>query len=155
MQKFSISWRAPEYEYQHKGLNWYWVTIIVTIILLGISIWQKNFLFALFIVVAEVVLIFTANRIPPVWEFEISEQGVRIGEKKNYAYSHIEGFDIHPDTDEFNKLVLKLRARLRPYLIIRIPDTDSEEIEKRLEQILVRDSYEEPLSDVLSKILKL
>ena len=48
-----IIWQAPEFRYRHKDESWYWLTIMATAVLFLISLWQKNFLFAIFAVIAN------------------------------------------------------------------------------------------------------
>ena len=47
-----IVWQIPEYEYRSKDVSWYWISLIAAIVLFAFAIWQKNFLFAIFVVIA-------------------------------------------------------------------------------------------------------
>src|SRR3989338_4827234 len=142
MDKENIAWTAPEYDYEHREPAWYLVSILVAAVLLILALWQKNFLFAAFVLLAEMAIILGAKQLPPVWDFEISGGGVKIGEKKFFGYADIEGFDIHPDTEDYHHLVLRVRSRFSPDVKIRMPVSESEKIETRLAKTLQRQSYE-------------
>jgi len=47
-----VSWRAAEYEHEEKSGGWYIIVGLVTLILIALAIWQKNFFFGIFILLA-------------------------------------------------------------------------------------------------------
>src|SRR3990167_8463140 len=61
MADFELSWEAPEFEFREKTVSWYWVTIIGAVLILALAVWQRNFLFGVFILMAE-ALIFEFNK---------------------------------------------------------------------------------------------
>ena len=73
-----IEWEAPEFEYHEKDPLWYWGSMIIAVIILGIAIWQKNFLFATFIVVAEILLMTIGGKQPRLIRFRIDDRGFEI-----------------------------------------------------------------------------
>ncbi len=154
-----ISWQAPEFEYYRKDVSWYWLSLIVSIILLALSIWQKNFLFAVFVVIAWIVIVYSANRLPNVWNFKIDEKGIEISlprtkdNQKIYPYSEIEGFDIHPASDQYKELVLKVKSKSSPYLKINFPAADQEKITEFLQKYIPKEEYNESLADSFSKLI--
>ncbi|MEE8131477.1 MAG: AzlD domain-containing protein [Candidatus Paceibacterota bacterium] len=154
-----ISWRAPEFEYHHKDASWYWLSIIAAIILVALALWQKNFLFVIFVVIAEMVVISLVGRFPPIWEFKISEKGVEIGrpnkkEKKFYPYRELESFDIHPAGEEYKELVLKSQSRLKPFFKINIHSKDEEKIKKFFLKFLPQKEIHSSAVDSVSKLIR-
>jgi hypothetical protein len=157
----SVEWQAPEFEYYRKDVSWYWLSLIVGIILLALSIWQKNFLFAVFVIIAWLVIVYSARRFPTIWNFKISEKGIEIslpnkdlGSAKFYPYSEIEGFDIHPASDECKELVLKVKSRFSPYLKINILANDEEKIKNFLLKYISKEEYSGSLADSFSKLIR-
>ncbi|MDP3892652.1 hypothetical protein, partial [Nocardioides sp.] len=71
MEQFNIEWRAPEFYYREKGVSWYWLSIIAAIVILSVSVWQKNFLFAVFVVIAEILMLVWAGRKPREISFSL------------------------------------------------------------------------------------
>lgn len=155
----AIEWQAPEYEYQPKDISWYWISLIIGIILIALAIWQKNLLFAIFIVIAWLVITSIANRFPTVWEFKINEKGINIALSKEesgakfYPYAEIEGFDIHSGGEDYQELVLKIKSKFSPYLKINIHSADEEKIRDFLLKILPEEEYNPSLADSFSKLI--
>ena len=92
MASFTITWQAPEFQYREKGVSWYWLSIIVVAAIIAFAIWQRNFLFGVFMVIAEILLIVWANAVPKVFDFSLTENDLAIGEAKNYRISLFESF---------------------------------------------------------------
>ncbi len=154
-----ISWQAPEFEYQSKDVSWYWLSIIVAIIVAALAVWQKNFLFAIFVVVAELVIISFAGRFPVVWEFKIDEKGIKISkpnkeEGKFYPYEELLSFDIHSAGEEHKELVIKLKSKLKPLFKINIHSKDEEEIKEFLLEFLPREEIHTSVIDSVSKLIR-
>lgn len=155
-----IEWQTPEFEYAVKDVSWYWLSLMVAIVLFALAIWQGNFLFSIFIIIAWLVIVYLSRRFPTVWQFKIDENGVDIYLPKNrenekfYAYKEIEGFDIHPMSDEYKELVFKIKARFSPYLKINIRAADEEKIKNFLTKFLPQEEYQPSFIDSLSKLIK-
>ncbi len=165
-----LQWQAPEFEYYEKDVSWYWLSLMVGIILMALAIWQKNFLFVIFIIVAWLVVVGLARRSPSIWNFRIHENGIEIslpkekGAEKFYPFSEIKGFDIHDVSvgeisveekeNKYKKLMLKLESKFSPYLKINIPVNKEEEIENFLEKHLPKKEYEESLADSFSRLIR-
>jgi len=147
-----IIWTAPEFRYVHKDVEWYWMTLIVAGILVLIALWQKNLLFAMFIVIAEVMTIMWAKELPKNIEFKLDKKGIHIGKIKFYGYEELSGFHILENNDE-TELILKTREKLHPYLKIILENNEVPEIKELLKQHLPEIEYEESLSDTIAKII--
>ena len=150
-----IVWQAPEYNYRPKDVSWYWLSLIISIIIIAIALWQKNFLFAIFIVIAELVIIYFANQFPKIWEFKIDTSGLKIGGNKFYSFGEIQYFDIHAGEGEkeFKELILKFNSRLSPYLKILIYPEDEEKIRTHLLNFIEQEEISLSFSDSLEKFI--
>lgn len=154
-----ISWQAPEFEYRHKDISWYWLSVIAAIIVAALAVWQKNFLFAIFVIIAELVVVFSAGRFPTTWEFTINDQGIEIGRpdkkgKKFYPYKELESFDIHQADEERGELVLKSQSRFKPFIKISIHSQDEEKIKDFLLKFLPQEEISASAIDSVSKLIK-
>ncbi len=162
-----IIWQISEYEYNPKDISWNWLIFIVAIILFAFAVWQKNFLFAVFIIIAFLMINFISNRFPLIWQFKMTKKGIIIslptGERKKfYSFKNIESFDIHSiaydaegnDIGEYKELILKLRSKFSPYLKINIYPTDEEKIRKFLFDFIPHEEYEHSLVDFLARLIK-
>ncbi|MBU6500339.1 MAG: hypothetical protein KGJ89_00720 [Patescibacteria group bacterium] len=154
MAQFEIKWTAPEFPFREKGVSWYWISIIVAVIILGISIWQKNFLFGFFIVIAEILVLTWANREPQLVEFVINEKGLSIGENKFTAYTTMESFSVEANADkEWPDIFFQFHRRLRPILKIRVPHDRLTEIQKSLKAVLPQTEHETSFLDTLEELI--
>ena len=148
----SIEWQAPEFEYHAKTMRWYWFSILLAVLILAAAVWQKNFLFGVFIVVAEILIIVWANREPRNIEFVLTEQGIRIGGGKTEAYAEIESFSLAKSPGEWAIIVLNFKRRLRPVLRLLAPSELIDEIETKLRMALPEKDYQESFIESLEKI---
>ncbi len=102
-----INWQAAEYRYFKKGWDWYlWVSGIATILFI-FALWQKNFFFAIFIVIAAVMVISISQRRPRIIEFKIDNEGIYIGKDTAYKYDEIEWFAIRNRPESLNEIIIK------------------------------------------------
>ena len=156
MMEKEIKWSAPEYHHYEKDISWYWLVAILGIILTAIALWQKNFLFAVFVIIAALLAINWGRRKPEIVDFILSEKGLDIGGKKNYPYESLEGFAIIelPENSELNELVFKTRGRLNAWLKIIIANQRRDAIKEMLGQHVPEIEYQESLADHISKLLR-
>lgn len=149
-----ISWKAPEFIYEAKTVSWYWLSLIISIVLIAVSLWQKNFLFVVFVIIAELVLIYFSNQFPKIWDFKITDRGIFVGRNKIYKYEDIIGFDIHHATDEYKELVLHMKSKIAPYIKIFIDPEEEEKIEKKLLEFVQREEIQPSLVDTVERIMR-
>ncbi len=150
-----IEWQAPEFEYKEKDVSWYWIGLIIAILLLAFAVWQKNFLFAVFTVVAYLAVVYSAGQKPAVWKFTLNEKGVEIDPQKGksiasrfYKYEEITGFDIWE-----KELVLKTKKKISPYLKMNFPAEKEKEIKEFLIKHIPEEEYDISISDSFSKLV--
>jgi len=112
-------------------------------------------LFAFFIVIAWLVVVYSAGRNPTIWNFKLSEKGIEINLPNNdpvsakfYPFSEIEGFDIH------GELILKLKKRFSSYLKVNFPAEEEEKIKDFLQKYTTKEEYSESLADSFSKLIR-
>ena len=148
-----ITWEAPEFEHVEKSTTWYWGSMAVAIVLIAIALWQKNFLFAVFIVVAELVVFMFAGEKPKPWNFTIDERGVTIENHKTYKYTDITLYDIHEFSDEYHELVLQTRSKVHHYIKIFIPVDLDEEIDDLLSEKIRRGEIEVSFLEILERLI--
>ena len=163
-----ITWQAPEFQYQKKDVSWYWMSLIIGIILLALTVWQRNLLFAIFIIVAWLVVVYSASKTPTNWNFRLNEKGIQIylsakdeAARKFYDFKEMEGFDIHTNIvvganeapKKYGELILKIKKRFSPYLKINFPIADQEKITEFLQKYIPKEEYSESLADSFSKLI--
>lgn len=153
MPPFEIIWEAPEFQYREKEVSWYWISIIIAAAIVAFAIWQHNFLFGIFIVIAEVLLIAWGNEEPRIISFKLTDRELFIGEKKDYRLDLMENFSVNELSDEWAELVFSFRAKLKPPIMLIAPQSVAEEVRKNLKPLLREIPYEPSIIDSLEKII--
>lgn len=148
-----ITWKAPEFEHVEKSTTWYWGSMVVAIALIAIALWQKNFLFAVFVVVAELAVFMFAGEKPKLWDFTIDDRGVTIEKHKTYKYADITLYDIHEFSDEYHELVLQTKSKVHHYIKIFIPVDRDEEIEDLLNKKVRRGEIEVSFLEFVERLI--
>ncbi len=155
MTRFEIQWQSPEFEYREKGVSWYWLSIILAVVVLGLAIWQKNFLFGFFIVIAEILILVWGNREPRLVNFVLSEKGLAIDGGEPSPYEQITSFAIDtPEEGVFANLFISFRRKLKPSLHINIPKERLAEIQKALTPLLPQQDPEQSFLDTLEELIR-
>lgn len=154
MEELKIEWQAPEFEYREKGISWYWLSIIAAIVILSVSVWQKNFLFAVFVVMAEILMLVWAGRKPREISFSLDEKGLTISGNKFYPYSTIENFSVREGrSEEWYDVSLKLRHGFRHHLNIQTPAKSLAKIEGAISRYVEKTEPEDSFLDSLEKLI--
>ena len=148
-----IEWHGPAFKYTPKTPLWYWGTIILALILMALGFWQRNFFLVIFVIIAELMVLFWGNQEPDTVKFRIDEKGIAIGQNKLYNYADLEGFAIVKTEDEFDDLVIKRGSILNPYLKIALDKNHSLKAKTALNQKLMEEDYKESFLDWLGEWL--
>ncbi len=156
MTPFEMNWEAPEFEHRPKDISWYWLSIIIATIALGIAIWQKNFLFGFFIVIAEILLLVWGGREPRIIKFVLSDKGLTINGKKFYSLSDILNFSIEETGDDsWAIIILRFRRRFAALSRVIAPRAQVAEIKKHLAAAAVPETeHEESFIETLQKFFR-
>ena len=153
-----IRWVGPEFERHNKGPLWDTVVVIIAALLIVIALlWQRNFLFAVFIGIAAAAMIFWGRKEPPLVEFVVDGEGLAIGARALYRYGELSGFAVSPypvATGDFAEIVFHRKEALRGHLKIFIPVADVDRVREALAEFLPELEYEESFADHLSRIIK-
>src|SRR3989344_6499487 len=153
MHSNMIKWQAPEYHYYEKDINWYWLVIILAIIITAIALWQRNFLFAVFTVIASITLLVWGYRKPCIIDFELNDQGLKIDEQF-YSKDSFGNFYIIKQNSEWDKLLLKKKAKISSILSIPIPQNEFDKIKQYCLNFWTEAELKESMVDDIFNLLK-
>ncbi|MBI4087273.1 MAG: hypothetical protein HY434_00370 [Candidatus Liptonbacteria bacterium] len=148
-----MKWQAPEFDYRKKDVSWYWLSIIVAVIILGFAVWQRNFPFGFFIVVAEIMILVWANTEPPMIDFELNDKGLAVGEHAFHSYAELANFSVDEEgNEEWSHLFFQFH-RPKPKLKIKIPKhlvNDARQIfKKSLPEIKHESSFVDAIEEII------
>ena len=153
-KKKEISWRAAEYEYHKKGSGWYFSVIGIAAAIFIFALSQKNFFFAMFVVVAAIMVVSFGKRRPRVLDFKIDEEGIHVDKDTSYSYDNLEWFAIDSRSKSLSQIIIKKDSKISPLIKMR---ADSNVVEKAKnilkEKIEENEDYEESLIDSLAEFL--
>jgi len=152
-----IRWKAPEFRYYPKTASWYYWSIFITLLFLVFAVWQKNFLFGFFVVVAETLILSWGGKKPEELDFVLDEKGLTIGSQKSYSYTELQSFaetDMDPDGSPYVELVFNFKRRLRTTMLFLIPKEKYTEIKTALSEKLPKVEAELTILDALERIIR-
>ena len=152
-----LEWEAPEFGYIEKEPAWFLSAGLIAAVFLIFAIWQKNLLFAIFIIVATIVVFVWAKKEPEMLLFKLNESGLGIGDRKFYPWSNLEHFSLiksHVEQDKFAELMVRRDEKINPLLKIHIPPGRLDEIREFLHGHLKEEEYEESFMDAIERIAK-
>ena len=140
----AINWEAPEHPHTEKGADWFFAFTIIIIAIVVAAIMLGNSLFALLIGIAGITLAISAARRPAIIPFGVSVRGVRIGEEL-HPYTTIDSYYID-ETNTINpQMILKVKRRFMPLIVIPIPVDHIDDIEDLVREKLPEEHLEESL----------
>lgn len=152
-----IAWDAPEYHKPLRGKNWYIGAIVTAILLLLFSFFTGNFLFAVIIIVATLIIILHDGHEPVSVDINLTTEGVAVG-RKFYDYDELKNFAIvyKPNLGVKN-LYFEFKNALRPRLSLPLDNMNPLPIRKILLKYLPEDleRTDQPLSEALAKFFRL
>jgi hypothetical protein len=164
-----LRWQVPEYRRPDRNRRWYLIAAIFIIICLffcffALRSWQlvflgysSNFLFALILIIAAIVMILNENQPTIMVNCELGPEGVKIG-TKFYDYDEIKNFAVlYKPKQSIKNLYFEFKATLRPRLSIPLRHLDALTVRNFLVKYLDEDLERvvPPLSEQLTKLLKL
>jgi hypothetical protein len=154
MAKFQITWEAPEFEYREKEVSWYWISIIAAALIIAFSVWQKDFLFGFFIVIAEILFIVWGNKVPNTVTFILTDTEIDIGGYKTYFMKEFDGWSADTYDGEWADVAFYFRSRIHPPLAIMVPKEKVEEFRANMKTVLKEIEHQPTLIDSIEKFLR-
>ena len=154
MAKFEITWEAPEFGYREKDVSWYWISIIAAALIIAFSVWQKDFLFGFFIVIAEVLFIVWGNKVPKTIAFTLTDTELEIGGYKTYSMKEFESWSADTDDAEWGDVMFYFRSHLRPALSLIVPSAKITELRANMKVVLKEIEHQPTLIDSIEKFLR-
>lgn len=149
-------WFIPEYTQHERGQLWYVVLGIISALFIIYAIWTANFLFAIIVLLAIIILLVRHANQPMSLVVSIHEDGLVVGESF-FPYQDLKSFWIIFEPPHVKTLYFDFQNHWRPRLPVPLQDENPLAIREILLQYLGEDLSREgePTSDALSRILKL
>lgn len=148
-----IKWHAPEHEYHEKGPEWFWVLGIITLAMILAAVILKNFLFAILVVLSGFCVALYGARRPRMAEFELTPRGIMAWDKL-HDYDSISHFWIEYDPPHKKELILELKKKMSPHMVIMLGDADPEIVREYLIRYLREKKITESFAASMARLLK-
>jgi len=152
-----MHWSAPEFHFQEKTAMWRTGSVILAVFLLLMALWQRNIMFGIFIILAESIVLLNANQKPRNITYEVTEEGIAIGEKEFYRHEEFLGFSIFNDPllPQYHELLLRKVRSNGLGIEILVPDEVVESLQDALLNYMDELEHEESFLRHLTKRLKM
>ncbi|MGC9602938.1 MAG: hypothetical protein ABSF47_00490 [Minisyncoccia bacterium] len=152
-EETEITWRAAEYEHLEKGGSWYLIVGGTALVLLVIALWQKNFFFGIFILLAGIMVITFGNRRPDVLDFKLTREGCELGRGIFYKYDQMENFSLRSRPNRLDEIIFRKKTTFNPFVRIPVDSRTAERAKIFLVQKLPEIQYDGSLLDILIDFL--
>lgn len=145
-------WSVAEYDQHDRNLAWYIFMLVIGLLLVGYALFTGNFLFALIVILAAIILFLQSQQHPAVIPFRIAEYGLIIN-TRFYPYSELKDFYVIYDPPEVKTLFIETKSNLRPRIRVPLMDMDPNDIRFTMREFLPEDvkKEEEPFSDMMAR----
>ncbi|MFA6171167.1 MAG: hypothetical protein WCW77_05425 [Patescibacteria group bacterium] len=151
------SWTVPEYDKHVRERAWYIIAGIIGALFLVYSFWTMNFLFALIVITASIIIILNDGRDPDLVRVNVTDEGVIVG-RKFYDYDDIKNFSIvYKPKFEVKNLYFEFKSPIKHRLSIPLMDMNPLPIRDILLKYLPEDldRLHPPASEGLARFFKL
>ncbi len=146
-----FEWEGREYDPNPKSTDWYWALGIIAVAGAVASVLFSNYLFAVLISIAAVVIALHGAKHPPTHTFRIVEQGLMIGEEL-HPFERMTSFSALEDIEEKLSPILSIKTDswLSPHLMIPLDDVDADAVYAYFLQKVDEQEHRHAISDVLA-----
>lgn len=151
-----ITWHAPEFEHRPKTAVWYWTSIVIAVALILIAIWQKNYFFALFAVIAEVLVLVLGSREPRMVQFKLDEKGLHIDGRKSFPFVEFRHWSVDAEgffDPDYPDIIIYTSGHFHAGTHVKVPRALLPEVQEALRRNAKEVPFEPSSMDVLEKFL--
>ncbi len=146
-----LLWTSLEHEKKDRTPDWFWGLGLIAIASAGLTFYFENYLLAILIIISAFSLALFAVREPQDVEYELHEDGLRIG-NVFYPFNTLESFWVEQFGRE-PKIIFVSKKLLVPHIIIPIEEHDPKKIREFLLGKLEEVEHHEPLLHIITERL--
>lgn len=139
-------------EREHGNLFYFGILLCMTLLLL-FAIWQNDFLFGVFVILATGTILYLSTRRAPTTHFVLTEHELVIDNEFRHPYNHLAYFDAYAYAPDDQELFFVFKQRARTVLRVPIWRGDKDKIIAFLQTKVPQHPIEPSLLDILSKIV--
>ncbi|HBP00200.1 MAG: hypothetical protein UU48_C0001G0059 [Candidatus Uhrbacteria bacterium GW2011_GWF2_41_16] len=151
-----LTWQVDEYLNHERPRSWYVIGAILSVALIIYAIATANFLFAVIILMAGLITLFSTFQSPDRIEVILTTTGVVVGDAF-YEFKSMKNFSIIYEPPEIKVLYLDFLKPWMPLLSVPLEEMDPNRVREILlsfcEENITR--QEESLTDLVRRLYKL
>lgn len=146
-----LEWQGREYDHNPKSADWYWSLGIIAVAVAIAAILFGNYLSALLVIVAAASLALHAAKEPPLHRFQLTEQGLMIGEEL-HPFERMLSFSVLEDLEgELPPVIsIKTESWLSPHLVIPLEHIDADAVYGYFLRHVDEDEHRHSFTDLLA-----
>ncbi len=150
-----FAWTFPEFHRHERTQNWYRLTGLLVFVLVLFSIWTRNFLFGLIVVISALILTLFQRTNRDI-TCRITDDGVEVNGVL-HPFKSLKSFYVIYEPPTVKMLYIEPKSIFNPRIPISLEDQNPLPIREFLLQYLEEDieRENEPLSEQLARLLKL
>lgn len=147
-----LDWQAQEFVQTHKPAGWYLGFGAFFVVLIVLAIFTRQYITVGLFALMGVALFIYANRPPRTLHYELTNYGVKVGEKK-YLF---DDFASYYQTSDYGQPVLELVPNKRFGTLVSLPPAEHQmdELQDALSQMLPKVDNKEDVVDKLFRALR-
>lgn len=151
-----IKWTAPESHFFEKTSTWYIGSALLAGLLVIFALWQGNFLFVLFIVIAEILALFWGGQVPRNISYKLDESGFTVGDRF-FRFDTFSGYALIENLGgpHYYELVFIQKQALSVYVKAFVPNAQARAVGDLLVTRLSPFEYSPSLSEAIMNRLGL
>jgi len=153
--KLLMNWKAPEFIIHQKGMRWFLIAGVITLLLIIYAIYTQSATMAIVFIVLAGVYYLTHNQNPKIIDISLTELGVFV-DKKFYPYNMINSFWIVYNPPFVHHLNLRLSDKTFSKVVIQLDVQNPIEVRNVLaKEIPEVEGAGESFGEILIRLLRL
>jgi hypothetical protein len=150
-----ISWQAPEFEAAERSSTWYLWSMGIALLLVVVAFVQENILFALFIVIAEVVILLLGHAGPAEHVYAFTNEGLLFDDKMVRLFTDVNGYAFFDLGGRHVELIMHPAKKFQQYSKVLIPREKMDDMKQFLSTKMHPFEYTPAVADTMAKWLRL
>lgn len=114
-------WKFPEFTTYERSNRWYFIAAAISVLMLVYAIISANYLFAVSVVIIDIIIMLQHRRAPLPLTFSIMHKGISFDEKF-FDWRELDNFWIVYEPPEIKKLYIGRKSSWRPEFSISLED---------------------------------
>jgi len=153
--KLLLHWRSPEFITHQKGVTWFLIAGVITLLLIIYAIYTDSATMAIVFIVFGGVYYMMHNQEPKIIDIKLTELGVFV-DKNFYPYNMINSFWIIYNPPYVRTLNLRLSDKTSTKVVIQLDVQNPVDVRKMLaKEIPEVEGASESISEILIRLLRL